>query len=87
MLTEKGIQTLEFNCRMGDPETQALITLLESDLLDIVEACVEGRLDSIDIRWKENCSAVTVVLASEGYPGRRSHYYLTTTKRTARKGK
>lgn len=69
MLTDTGIFTLEFNCRMGDPETQVILPLLETDLLDVLEACVEGRLDSINVLWKKDCTAVTVVMASAGYPG------------------
>lgn len=68
MLTANGPKVLEFNCRFGDPETQAVLPLLDSDLLDIFMACVEGRLGQIDIRWRpETCA--TVVLASPGYPG------------------
>lgn len=68
MLTPDGFKVLEFNCRMGDPETQAIVPLLESDLCDILEACVEHRLQDIEIRWRPR-SAVSVVMASEGYPG------------------
>jgi phosphoribosylamine--glycine ligase/phosphoribosylaminoimidazole synthetase len=67
MLTAGGPKVLEFNCRFGDPEAQALIPLLESDLLDVAEACVEGRLAELDVRWSGG-SACTVVVASEGYP-------------------
>ncbi len=67
MLTPSGIRVLEFNCRFGDPETQVMLPLLETDLLDIVEACVEGRLNNINICWN-NGAAVCVVLASKGYP-------------------
>lgn len=67
MLTERGPQVLEFNARFGDPETQAVLPLLESDLLEIALACAEGRLDQVDIRWKDG-AAVCVVLASAGYP-------------------
>ena len=67
MLTSNGIRVLEFNCRFGDPETQVVLPLLETDLLEIAEACVNGNLAEIDIRWK-NGSAVCVVLASKGYP-------------------
>ena len=67
MLTQNGIKTLEFNCRFGDPETQAVLPLLETDLLDIAEACVDGTLKDINIRWKDG-AAVCVVLASKGYP-------------------
>jgi len=67
MLTPKGIRVLEFNCRFGDPETQVVLPLLETDLLEIVEACVNGTLQDVDVRWK-NGAAVCVVLASNGYP-------------------
>ena len=67
MLTANGIRVLEFNCRFGDPETQVVLPLLETDLLEIVEACVSGTLADIEIRWK-NGAAVCVVLASKGYP-------------------
>jgi phosphoribosylamine--glycine ligase len=67
MLTQDGIRALEFNCRFGDPETQAVLPLLETDLLDIADACVDGTLHDMDIRWKEG-AAVCVVLASKGYP-------------------
>jgi phosphoribosylamine--glycine ligase len=67
MLTEAGIRVLEFNCRFGDPETQAVLPLLETDLLDIAESCVHGNLADLDIRWKDG-AAVCVVLASKGYP-------------------
>jgi phosphoribosylamine--glycine ligase len=58
---------LEFNCRFGDPETQVILPLLETDLLEIAEACVDGNLAEIHIHWK-NAAAVCVVLASKGYP-------------------
>jgi phosphoribosylamine--glycine ligase len=68
MLTPAGPRVLEFNCRFGDPETQAILPLLESDLLTILEAAVEGRLDQIDVNWSGE-AAMCVVLASENYPG------------------
>ncbi len=68
MLTADGPKVLEFNCRFGDPETEALLLLLESDLVEVIMACVDGRLRSDDVRWR-NGSAATVVLASAGYPG------------------
>ncbi|HEX6033285.1 MAG TPA: phosphoribosylamine--glycine ligase, partial [Anaerolineales bacterium] len=67
ILTSSGLRVLEFNCRFGDPETQAVLPLLETDLLEIAEACVSGNLANLDIRWK-NGAAVCVVLASKGYP-------------------
>ncbi|XP_072386363.1 trifunctional purine biosynthetic protein adenosine-3 [Diabrotica undecimpunctata] len=68
MLTPDGPKTLEFNCRFGDPETEVVLPLLESDLYDIMLSCAEGTLDKQDITWKQNISAVGVVLASRGYP-------------------
>jgi phosphoribosylamine--glycine ligase/phosphoribosylformylglycinamidine cyclo-ligase len=67
MLTEDGPRVLEFNCRFGDPETQVLLPLLESDLVEICEACLDGRLDEVEMRWKPQYTT-TVVLASGGYP-------------------
>ncbi|MBV6395708.1 MAG: Phosphoribosylamine--glycine ligase [Anaerolineales bacterium] len=67
MLTPNGLRVLEFNCRFGDPETQVALPLLETDLLDVAEACVNGNLADIDARWKSG-AAVCVVLASRGYP-------------------
>jgi phosphoribosylamine--glycine ligase len=67
MLTKKGVRVLEFNCRFGDPETQAILPLLKTDLLDVIEACVEGRLGELNVRWKRAACA-TVVLAAPGYP-------------------
>jgi phosphoribosylamine--glycine ligase len=68
MLTHAGPRVLEFNCRFGDPETQVLLPLLDTDLLDIAQACAAGRLAEVDIRWKPGAAAC-VVLASAGYPG------------------
>lgn len=67
MLTNDGAKVLEFNARFGDPETQVLMPLLDSDLIDVLEACIEQRLNNFAIKWK-NASAVCVVLAAEGYP-------------------
>jgi phosphoribosylamine--glycine ligase/phosphoribosylaminoimidazole synthetase len=67
MLTSSGIRVLEFNCRFGDPETQVVLPLLETDLLEVADACVDGRLSDVDVRWKHG-AAVCVVLASKGYP-------------------
>jgi phosphoribosylamine--glycine ligase/phosphoribosylaminoimidazole synthetase len=69
MLTGNGPRVLEFNCRFGDPETQVLLPLLKSDLLEIAMACTEGCLEGISIEWEAG-SAACVVLASEGYPGK-----------------
>lgn len=68
MLTAEGPKVLEFNCRFGDPETQVLVRRLNSDLLDLLEACVEGRIATQRPLW-DNRTAVCVVLASRGYPG------------------
>lgn len=68
MITDDGPKVLEFNCRFGDPETQVILPLLESDLVDILEACLDGTLDQADVRWRPG-AATTVVAASEGYPG------------------
>jgi phosphoribosylamine--glycine ligase len=67
ILTVSGLRVLEFNCRFGDPETQAVLPLLETDLLDIANACVDGTLKQVDIQWKDGAS-VCVVLVSKGYP-------------------
>jgi len=68
MMTAKGPMVLEFNARFGDPETQAILPRLECDLVEGLEACVEGRLSDTEFRWKPGAS-VCVVAASEGYPG------------------
>ncbi|HVN52891.1 MAG TPA: phosphoribosylamine--glycine ligase [Anaerolineaceae bacterium] len=67
ILTRDGPRVLEFNCRFGDPETQALLPLLESDLIEIAEACTEGALARTSVLWKAG-SCACVVLASAGYP-------------------
>ena len=59
---------LEFNCRFGDPETQVLLPLLDCDLFEVMCACCVGQLASVDVRFKENTSAATVVCAAKGYP-------------------
>jgi phosphoribosylamine--glycine ligase len=68
MLTADGPRALEFNCRLGDPETQALLPLLETDLLEVLLACTEGRLGQLDVRWKAQACAA-VVASAPGYPG------------------
>lgn len=67
-LTPDGPYVLEFNCRFGDPETQVVLPLLETDLYEIMTACCTGSLDSIDVRFREGISAATVVCAARGYP-------------------
>ncbi len=68
MLTKDGPRVLEFNARFGDPETQAILPLLESDLLQIFLSCTTGKLDQLKIHWAEK-SSVCVAVASAGYPG------------------
>ncbi len=68
MKTEKGVKVIEYNARFGDPETQVVLPLLESDLVDIMLACADGTLENIDIKWADK-AAVCVVMASGGYPG------------------
>ena len=68
MLTKDGPKVLEFNARFGDPETQVYLTRLESDLVELLNASVDGTLSKMEMRWSEN-SAVCVVMASGGYPG------------------
>jgi phosphoribosylamine--glycine ligase len=68
IVTDDGPKVLEFNCRFGDPETQSMLPLMESDLVEVALAVVEERLGDVTLRWKEK-SAVCVVMASGGYPG------------------
>jgi len=68
MMTARGPMVLEFNCRLGDPETQAILMRLESDLLEALEAAIEGRVSEGDFRWSADAT-VCVVMASGGYPG------------------
>ena len=69
MMTDDGPRVLEFNCRFGDPETQALLPRLKSDLVQLLEATIDGKIDQQTIEWDKRAS-VTVVLASAGYPGK-----------------
>ena len=69
MLTADGPQVLEYNSRFGDPEAQVILPLLEGDLLPVLQACLEGRLAEVDLRWSPR-SCICVVVASGGYPGR-----------------
>ena len=69
MLTQHGPKVLEFNCRFGDPETQPLMMRLKSDLLEVMLALAEGRLDQIELKWDPR-PALCVVAASSGYPGK-----------------
>ena len=68
MMTARGPQVLEFNCRFGDPETQPILMRMESDLVEAFEASIEGRVSDGDFRWSQD-AAVCVVMASGGYPG------------------
>jgi phosphoribosylamine--glycine ligase len=69
MLTSAGPKVLEFNCRLGDPETQAIVARMDFDLAEVLEDVAAGRLDASKLHWKPGASAC-VVLASGGYPGR-----------------
>lgn len=68
MITKKGTYLLEYNVRMGDPETQSVLYLMESDLVEVIEAALREELDKIEIKWKDGV-CINVVLASNGYPG------------------
>lgn len=68
MLTPEGPKVLEFNARFGDPETQVILPRLENDLVDVMLACAEQRLDEVELSWRDEW-AVAVVLTSAGYPG------------------
>jgi len=68
MLTANGVRVLEFNCRFGDPETQVLLPRLKSDLVELIEAAIDGKLDETQPEWDPR-AAVCVVMASGGYPG------------------
>ena len=67
MLTEEGPKVLEYNARFGDPETQVVLPRMKTDIIEVMEACVDGTLDQIHLEFEEN-AAVCVVLASDGYP-------------------
>ncbi len=67
MLTENGPRVLEYNARFGDPEAQVVLPRMKNDILEVVEACIDGTLDQIDLQFEDN-AAVCVVLASKGYP-------------------
>lgn len=67
MLTEEGPKVLEYNARFGDPEAQVVLPRMKNDIVDVMEACIDGRLDAVDLQFEDN-AAVCVVLASEGYP-------------------
>ncbi|CDA69213.1 phosphoribosylamine--glycine ligase [Clostridium sp. CAG:510] len=67
MLTPKGPRVLEYNARFGDPEAQVVLCRMENDIMDVVDACIDGTLDKVDLKFEHN-AAVCVVLASDGYP-------------------
>lgn len=67
MLTDEGPKVLEYNARFGDPEAQVVLPRMKNDIIEVVEACIDGTLDQVDLQFEDN-AAVCVVLASEGYP-------------------
>ena len=67
MITPKGTKVLEYNARFGDPEAQVVLPRMKNDIIDVMEACIDGKLDEIDLEFEDN-AAVCVVLASDGYP-------------------
>lgn len=67
MLTPKGPKVLEYNARFGDPEAQVVLPRMKNDIMDVVDACIDGTLDQVDLQFEDN-AAVCVVLASDGYP-------------------
>ena len=75
MLTENGPRVLEYNARFGDPEAQVVLPRMKNDIVDVMEACIDGRLDEIDLQFEDN-AAVCVVLASDGYPVQYEKGYL-----------
>lgn len=75
MLTQKGPRVLEYNARFGDPEAQVVLPRMKNDLIEVMEACMNGTLDQIDLQFEDN-AAVCVVLASDGYPVRYEKGFL-----------
>jgi phosphoribosylamine--glycine ligase len=69
MIKDGKFNVLEFNVRFGDPEAQPVLSLLESDLVEIAQACLDGRLQAQEIKWKDE-AACSVVISSKGYPGK-----------------
>ena len=67
MLTEDGPKVLEYNARFGDPEAQVVLPRMKTDIIDVFEACIDGRLEDIELEFEDN-AAVCVILASDGYP-------------------
>lgn len=78
MLTKKGPKVLEYNCRFGDPETQIIMTLLSSDLYDIMKNCCQGKLSNTKINWFDDRFSCGVILASRGYPATSSKGQIIT---------
>ena len=79
MITPDGPKVIEYNCRFGDPETQVVLPLLDTDLVDIFDAVINEKLSQIDIKWK-NASSACVVLASGGYPKKNENGQLDDVK-------
>lgn len=75
MLTKDGPKVVEYNARFGDPEAQVVLPRMKNDLVDVCEACIDGRLDQIELSFEEN-AAVCVILASDGYPGHYDKGYI-----------
>lgn len=67
MLTQSGPKVLEYNARFGDPEAQVVLPRMKNDIIDVIEACIDGKLNTVDLQFEDN-AAVCVVLASDGYP-------------------
>jgi len=74
MISDHDFQTLEFNCRFGDPETQVILPLLETDIVSVMSACIDGELDGVSLRWSDE-ACVCVAMASGGYPGQYKRGY------------
>lgn len=68
MLTSDGPKVLEYNARFGDPEAQVVLPRLENDIVDVFEACIDGTLDQVDLKFDNDRATVCVILASDGYP-------------------
>ena len=83
MLTADGPKVIEYNARFGDPETQAILPRLETDLMDIIDACIDGTLADLEIHWRD-VKSCCVVMASGGYPGKiETGYPITGLKETS----
>lgn len=67
MMTPNGVKVLEYNARFGDPEAQVVLPRMKNDIIDVMEACIDGTLDKVDLQFEDD-AAVCVVLASDGYP-------------------